>query len=81
MSVTKPEFHESIVVDARDLPPEVVDWCIDNDHSTHYVDELVRIWDKDAVDNPLLEWLKSEGVDIEKYHDPYGIYLVSIIGT
>lgn len=78
-----PIFNKSIVVDALDLPREVDDWCIENDISTHYVESLVRIFKDEPSEpgpNPLLEWLKSAGVDIEEYSDGQQ-YFISIMGT
>ena len=73
-------FNDSIVVDCRDLPMDVEDWCISKDYSTHYQNEVVMIWVENKEGNPLLDWLKSEGVDIEKYQHQ-GVYYVSLIGT
>ncbi len=83
MRKTKPTFNRSVVVDALDLPPEVEDWCMEHDVSTHYAESLVRIF-KDDLDedgpNPFLEWLKSQGVDIEEFSDGRQ-YFISVIGT
>lgn len=75
-------FNKSIVIDARDLPQDAEDWLMDEDVSTHYVHTLVMIWREHIPPegNPVLNWLKAEGIDIEEYANKT-MYFISIIGT
>lgn len=76
------EKAKAVVVNASDLPPDVLDWCVDNDISTHYEESLVRIWRNTTPEttNPLFMWLVAEGVDMEEFSDKNQFY-VAIIGT
>lgn len=47
-------------VDARDLPSEILDWCIDKDISTHYQNDIIQIWKDEEDDNIFVEWFESK---------------------
>ena len=75
-----PRFRKAVVVDARDLPVDVDDWCVDHEISTHYAESLVRIWKNDDYPNALTRWLESEGVKLSEFDDGRIVY-VARIGT
>ena len=75
------KYNQSCVIGGSDVPLNVEDYLLDFDISTHYAESLVRIWkDDDDGSNPLLEWLRSEGVPLENFCDDKQ-YFISIIGT
>lgn len=54
------------MVNAVDMPTEVEDWCIENDVSTHYDNDVALFETKEK--NPLNDWLKELGyVTKDKY--------------
>lgn len=71
------------VIDARDLTPELEEWCIDNDISTHYEHSLNMFHeyeDEPLEDNPLVKFVLGKGIDRDVFiHD--GVAYVSVIGT
>jgi hypothetical protein len=50
------------VVDASDFPSEVDDWCIDQEISIHYQNDIIQLEDDG---NPFAEWLKSQGYEFK----------------
>ena len=46
-------------IEAADMPEEVIDWCEENEISTHYNDSMARLEDDGNV---MAEWLKAIGV-------------------
>jgi len=72
------EFATITVVDSRDFPPEVLDYCVEQEISTHYQNDIIQLEDDG---NPLMEWLKSQGYVFQHMHkspsgdwDDIGIY-------
>lgn len=63
------------MVDATDMPDEVLDYCVDNDWSTHYQNDIVQLYDDG---NPFAEWLKTNGYVFKKHRhqtwDEVGIF-------
>ena len=50
--------------DARDLPPDVIDDCINHEISTHYENTIANVyWEDDG--GPLVEWLKVQGIEFK----------------
>ncbi len=56
-------------VDACGMPPEVLDWCMDNDISTHYASELHQV----EADSPLIDWMKSLGHEFDPDEKDYWV--------
>lgn len=54
------KFKQITVIDARDMPHDVEEWCIDYEISTHYKNDVAQI-ENDG--NPFAEWLNSEGYE------------------
>ena len=47
-----------IMVNASDMPSDVMDYCLDNEFQTHYQNDIVFIKDDD---NPFANWLIDLG--------------------
>ena len=62
-------------VEAKDMPEDVTDYCIDQGLSLHYQNDVVVIHEDDET--PLSIWLKHIGIcfDFKKYN------YVAIIAT
>ena len=58
MEKEKPEMILS--VEASDLPDEILDWCLDNDYSTHNQNDVIHIWKDDEDDDIFVEWFESK---------------------
>ena len=53
------------MVEARDMPEDILDFCVEQEYQTHYQNEVVCTSDKD---NLLIKWLEQNGhVFTEKY--------------
>jgi hypothetical protein len=61
-------------VQASDMPEEVLMYCIDNEISTHYQNDITVVHDDDS---PFAVWLRESGY---KFTDKYGDY-IGIIAT
>jgi len=61
-------------IDARNLPGDVEDYCVDQEISTHYQNDVAIIKDDGNV---FSEWLKSKGYKFESESGDY----VAIIAT
>jgi len=71
-------LKSAVVVDARYMPDDVLDYCGDNDITTHCDNALVWIEDDG---NPLAEWLKKNGYEFQAGKDGiYGDY-VGVLGS
>lgn len=51
-------------VEAKDMPTNVEDYCVEQDWSTHYQNEIVQLCDDG---NPFAEWLKINGYVFKKH--------------
>ncbi len=51
-------FKQINVVDVRDMPMDVEAWCVEQEISTHYQDDVAMI-ENDG--NPFAEWLNENG--------------------
>ena len=51
-------------VEAKDMPPDIEDYCVDQEWSTHYQNEIVQLYDDG---NPFAEWLKANGYVFKKH--------------
>ena len=74
MPNTPKKFKMVPMMYASDLPEDVLQYCHDNDVSTHYQSDVVR-FDDDG--NAFAEWLKSLGVPKESD----GSWTVALIAT
>ena len=66
-------FELVTTVDARDLPADVLDYCVENEISTHYNNDIAQVKDDGNV---FAEWLKKNGYVFKK-----GINHIGIIAT
>jgi hypothetical protein len=64
------EITNIFCVEARDMPPEVEDYCIDQGIQTHCQNDVALVEDDG---NPFAEWLKAEGVEFSGDPLPVGI--------
>ncbi len=53
-----PSFKTIITVEAREMPIEVEDWCIDHEYSTHHDNSIAQVYNNN---NPFANWLKKNG--------------------
>ena len=51
-------------VQAQDMPPEVEEYCVKREWSTHYQNEIVQLEDDG---NLFAEWLKANGYVFKKH--------------
>ncbi len=51
-------FRTFVIVDATEMPNDVIDYCIDHEISTHYKNDIALICN---TNNPFANWLKREG--------------------
>jgi len=58
-------------VAATDMPPEVEEWCIDNEYSTHYQNDIAQV-ENDG--NPFAKWLIKNGYKFKSKYDNVGIF-------
>lgn len=56
------------VVDAGDMPEDVIDYCVDQEWSTHYQNDIVQLYDDG---NPFAEWLKANGYVFKSKKDDH----------
>lgn len=56
------------VIDARDMPNEVLDYCAEHEWHTHYQNDIVQLYDNG---NPFAEWLKTNGYIFRCKKDDY----------
>lgn len=56
------------MVDAKDMPYDVEEYCVDQDWSTHYQNEIVQLHDDG---NSFAEWLKANGYVFKCKKDSY----------
>ena len=45
-------------IEASDMPSEVEDWCVENDYSIHYQNDIAQV-ENDG--NPFAKWLIENG--------------------
>lgn len=57
-------------VNATDMPSEVTDYCVDNEISTHYQNDVAFLGDDG---NPFSEWLKKNGYIFKTKYDSIGV--------
>ncbi len=62
------EIEHIPAVDAKDMPPEVEDYCMERGWSTHYQNEIVQVYDDG---NPFAEWLKTNGYVFRSKKETY----------
>jgi hypothetical protein len=67
------------VIDAGNFPPEVLEWCLDYDYSTHYNNDVARI-DLEE-ESPMLTWLTEKGFRFTAEDYVRGWGHVAILGT
>jgi len=64
------------VVEAKDMPSDVIDYCVDQEWSTHSQNDIVQLYDDG---NPFAEWLKANGYVFIKQN--WGFNEVGILAT
>lgn len=52
-----------VMVEACDMPEDVLDYCVDKDWQTHYQNDIVYLHNDG---NPFAEWLKANGYIFEE---------------
>ena len=73
--------RKAVVIEAKDMPEDVLDWCVNNEISTHYDHSLAMIWEDEIEENPLFKWLTiGRGIDMEEFKGRT-CYYVAIIAT
>ena len=65
------KFEQITAVDATDMPPEVEEWCLENDVSLHYENSMVQVEDDG---NPFANWLKENGFMFKKDWEWIGVF-------
>ena len=75
--MTKPKYLMIPCICATDLPPEVEEWFMEHDYSTHYQNEVVDVYESDHV---FAKWLNDiVGIDTTKADKE--TVLVAVIAT
>lgn len=67
-----------ILVNAKEMPADVLDYCVDHEISTHYRNDVAMIEDDG---NPFAEWLKSKGIHVPKSTESPDYILIGIWAT
>ncbi len=73
----RPVFEKITLVCATDMPRDVLQYCVEQEISTHYQDSIAVIADNG---NPFAEWLKENGYKFKKTNANEGDY-IAIIAT
>jgi hypothetical protein len=63
-------------VEARDMPKDVLEYCIDHEISTHYQSDIAQVEDNN---NPFANWLRENGYEFEETR--WGFDYVGVIAT
>ena len=67
-------------VEATDMPPDVLEWCAENDIPTHYDSTIAQVWTDEGEEmNPFAKWLVEIGV--EKNWPQADGWLVGVFAT
>ena len=72
----------AILVHVVDMPQEVEEWCVDQEVSTHYQNDVVIVHHDRREENPLFQWATThlDALQLEQYrHGDY--YYIAIIAT
>ena len=59
------------VVQATEMPSDVVDYCVDHEISTHYQNDIAQVYNSD---NPFANWLKKNGYKFKAKPSKEGDY-------
>ncbi len=72
-------FRMIPMLDAVDFPPEVEEWCMEHDYSTHYSHDIAEVYLEE--ESPMLTWLTERGYLFTAGDYERGLGFVAIYGT